>query len=205
MDQGGNYWTLFIPGIWKVLHAVLQSRHLAFQGIRPVSGKGVDEGTLTLFRRADLTPEVMRAILDLQARPPGTGQDKHRSAFAKAARAAAAVATTWGARFKRTNNCFTETKTGRTLQVVSGHRPDLTGVFSFKLNPKSLARLRERENSWVALVPAEGDIFVLAPLVAIPWRGGSKDNAYVTLRFDGSGRPLNAPEGAEAIRLEGEN
>jgi hypothetical protein len=25
MDQGGNYWTLFTPGIWKVLHAVLHS------------------------------------------------------------------------------------------------------------------------------------------------------------------------------------
>jgi len=24
MTQGGNYWTLFTPGIWKVLHAVLQ-------------------------------------------------------------------------------------------------------------------------------------------------------------------------------------
>jgi hypothetical protein len=23
MIQGGNYWTLFTPGIWKVLHAVL--------------------------------------------------------------------------------------------------------------------------------------------------------------------------------------
>ncbi len=23
MTQGGNYWTLFTPGIWKVLHAVL--------------------------------------------------------------------------------------------------------------------------------------------------------------------------------------
>jgi hypothetical protein len=27
-DQGGNYWTLFTPGIWKVLHAVLQFEHL---------------------------------------------------------------------------------------------------------------------------------------------------------------------------------
>jgi hypothetical protein len=26
MDQGGNYWTLFTPRIWKVLHAVLQFR-----------------------------------------------------------------------------------------------------------------------------------------------------------------------------------
>ena len=25
MNQGGNYWTLFTPGIWKVLHAVLHS------------------------------------------------------------------------------------------------------------------------------------------------------------------------------------
>lgn len=24
MDRGGNYWTLFTPGIWKVLHAVSQ-------------------------------------------------------------------------------------------------------------------------------------------------------------------------------------
>jgi transposase len=24
--QGGNYWTLFTPGTWKVLHAVLQLR-----------------------------------------------------------------------------------------------------------------------------------------------------------------------------------
>jgi len=23
MNQGGNYWTLFTPGIWKVLHAFL--------------------------------------------------------------------------------------------------------------------------------------------------------------------------------------
>jgi hypothetical protein len=28
MDQGGNYWTLFTPGIWKVLHAVLQLKAL---------------------------------------------------------------------------------------------------------------------------------------------------------------------------------
>ena len=26
MDQGGNYWTLFTPGIWKVLHAVLEPK-----------------------------------------------------------------------------------------------------------------------------------------------------------------------------------
>ena len=31
MNQGGNYWTLFTPGIWKVLHAVFQTgaRHVS--------------------------------------------------------------------------------------------------------------------------------------------------------------------------------
>jgi hypothetical protein len=29
MDQGGNFWPLFTPGIWKGLHAVLQSGTLA--------------------------------------------------------------------------------------------------------------------------------------------------------------------------------
>jgi hypothetical protein len=28
MNQGGNYWTLFTPGIWKVLHAVFQREDL---------------------------------------------------------------------------------------------------------------------------------------------------------------------------------
>ena len=39
-DQGGNYWTLFTPGIWKVLHAVLHSglcffRVFAMSQLRP--------------------------------------------------------------------------------------------------------------------------------------------------------------------------
>ena len=25
MSRGGNYWTLFTPGIWKLLHAVLHT------------------------------------------------------------------------------------------------------------------------------------------------------------------------------------
>ncbi len=185
-SQEGNHWL---------------SRHLAFQGVLPVSGKGVDEGDLTVFRRADLTPDVIRAVRDVQARPPGTGQDKHRAAFAKAERAAEAVAAAWGARFTRTNNCFTDAGTGRTLQVVSGRRPDLTGVFRFKLNPASLRRLQARGNSWVALVPAQGDVFLLVPLDAVPWRGGGKDNAYVTASFDASGRPVKPPNGAEEVRL----
>ena len=29
-DQGGNYWTLFTPRIWKVLHAILQAEEDGF-------------------------------------------------------------------------------------------------------------------------------------------------------------------------------
>jgi hypothetical protein len=28
-DQGGNFWALFTPGIWKVLHAVLHRTRVA--------------------------------------------------------------------------------------------------------------------------------------------------------------------------------
>ncbi len=33
MNQGGNYWTLFTPRIWKVLHAVFHRK--AFDEVRP--------------------------------------------------------------------------------------------------------------------------------------------------------------------------
>jgi hypothetical protein len=34
MNQGGNYWTLFTPGIWKVLHAVFH-KLCAVAGLAP--------------------------------------------------------------------------------------------------------------------------------------------------------------------------
>jgi chemotaxis response regulator CheB len=33
MDQGGNFWTLFTPGIWKGLYAVLQPVELITEGL----------------------------------------------------------------------------------------------------------------------------------------------------------------------------
>src|ERR1700722_19300486 len=40
-DQGGNYWTLFTPGIWKVLHAVLHPARPA-----PCARSGRQPGTV---------------------------------------------------------------------------------------------------------------------------------------------------------------
>ena len=180
-QQKGNFWL---------------SRHLKHQSVLPVSGPGVDEGELALFRRADCTPEVMRAVRLVQARPPGTPQEKHRLAFARALVAAKAVAALWGTEFRRVNNRFTDEAGGRVLQVVSGRRPDLTGVFSFSAAQTTLERLRALPGAWVALVPAQGDTFLLAPFGEIPWRGATLETGYITVRFDGRGRPLEMAEWA---------
>ena len=44
---------------------------------------------------------------------------------------------------------------------------------------------------------------MLAPLAAIAWHGGGKDNAYVSISFDAAGRPVDALEGAEEVELAG--
>ncbi len=138
----------------------------------------------------------MRAVRLVQARPPGTPQEKHRLAFARALVVAEAVAALWGAAFRRVNNRFTDEAGGRVLQVVSGRRPDLTGVFRFCTAPTALDRLRGYPGAWVALVPAQGDTILLVPFSEVPWRGATLQMKYITVRFDGRGRPLEMEEWA---------
>jgi hypothetical protein len=180
-DQENNHWL---------------SRHLKFQGVLPVSGRGIDDSDMTLFRRSECTPAVFEAVRRVQAGDAGSPQDKHRAAFARVGRVAELVAARWGARFQRTNNYFTDTETGRTLQVVSGRRPDLTGVYRFSLQQTSLQRLRASSGPWVALVPDHGDTFLLVPCDRVAWRGESLAAAYLTLRFDVHGQPLEMAEWA---------
>lgn len=173
------------------------SRHLTFLGIQPVSGKGVDGGATMLFRRADVGPAVKKAIRRLQRGAAGTPQDKHRRSFARAAQAAAAVTQEWGAVFTRDHNLFTDTATDRAVQVVSGRRPDLTGVFVFHLRTRTLDALHRQPDPWVALVPNEGERFLLIPADRVPWRGGDVaeiETRYLSVRFDGCGRPLELAE-----------
>ena len=174
------------------------SRHLQFLGVSPVSGPGVDDGMLTLFRREDCTPAVLDKVRGIKHKAPGTPQDKHRQAFARAAQAAACVEGFWNTEFRRTHNTFTERGGGRTLQVVSGRRPDATGVFVFSIAKSSLARLEDRANVWLALVPSDGDTFLLMPAHVAPWRGGAsaRETGYLTVRFDSLGQPLEMEEWA---------
>ena len=81
MDQGGNYWTLFPPGIWKLLHAVFQSRAAGpttTSELTPVSPRvglfqdwlrrhrGISERTIDRYGRM-----VMRLLAALGADPAG--------------------------------------------------------------------------------------------------------------------------------------
>jgi len=42
--QGGNYWTLITPEIWKVLHAVLHYKALGGGWEQPVTAQQLPEG-----------------------------------------------------------------------------------------------------------------------------------------------------------------
>jgi hypothetical protein len=179
------------------------SRHLRFLGVLPVSGPGTDSCKVSLFRRSDCTPEVMEAVRRIQARLPCSPQDKHPKAFNRVARAAAEIESRWGCKLKRANNRFEDPATGRTVQIVGGRRPEMTGVFIFHVRQQSLAHLRALSNAWVALVPSQGNTFLLLPCEQVQWRGEALEAGYVTVRFDGRGQPLEMAAWAVELPEEG--
>lgn len=166
------------------------TRHLRYLGIKPISGPKVDEGETTVFRRSDVTPEVLQRVARIRQRKTVKVPGLRQLGFARVAMAAEVIADTWGATFRRMNNRFTCETTGRIVQVVSGRRPDLTGVFLFTLNRASLAVLHGHRDPYVAMVPNEGPTFLLVPLAQVKWRGTSKDR-HITIRFDGAGEPVD--------------
>ena len=172
------------------------SRHLKFQDVLPVSGRGIDGSKMTLFRRGDITPAIVAAVRRVRERPSGRVPEKRRGASGRVERAAAAIACRWGADLDRTHNRFTDRVTGRVVQVVSGRRPDMTGVFVFRTRSRSLSGLSEEADAWVALVPSDGDTFLLVPFGRVPWHGSPSGTSYVRLPFDRLGRPLEMMEWA---------
>ncbi len=172
---------------------------MAFLGVKPVSGADVDGGYTNLFRRTDVGPAVIKEIRKPQRGKPGTPQDKHRGSFERVA-VAAVIASQWGATFTRDHNLFVDRTTGRAVQVISGRRPDLTGVFVFQTRLKSLAALDAFAEPWIALVPNEGSHFLLIPAAQAPWRGGAdQETRFASLRFDAKGKPLELTEWSRAI------
>jgi hypothetical protein len=170
------------------------TRHLKFLGVPMVSGHAAgDGGKLAVYRRADVTPEVLARVLAVRQREGVPTRELRQRGFERVALAAEVIGQVWGARLRRMHNRFTDQATGRVVQVVSGRRPDLTGVFVFNVQRESLEVLRAARDAWVALVPNQGDTFVLLPLDCVRWRGSSHSN-HVTVRFDGRGQPTEFGE-----------
>ena len=186
IGQGSNTWI---------------ARHLAFLGVKPISGKEVDGGYTNLFRRADVGPGVIKEIRRIQQGAPGTPQDKHRGSFERVAIVASGIAEQWGVNFTRSHNLFVDRVGGRSVLMISGRRPDITGVFVFHVLSKSLAALEASADPWVALVPNEGSHFLLIPAGQAPWRGdGDLDARYTSIRFDARGKPMELLEWLQPIR-----
>ena len=185
IGQGNNTWI---------------ARHLAFLGVQPISGKEIDGGYTNLFRRVDVGPRVIREIRRIRRGAPGTPQDKHRGSFARVATVAARIADLWGVKFTRTHNLFVHRATGRAVLLISGRRPDITGVFVFHALSKSLATLEALKDPWVGLVPNVGGHFLLVPAAQAPWRGGrDQETRFASISFDAWGKPMELLEWSNPI------
>jgi len=70
-------------------------------------------------------------------------------------------------------------------------------VFVFHIRSQTLAAVHEKPDPWIALVPNEGEHFLLIPADRVPWRGGGAaeiETRYLSVRFDGRGQPLELAE-----------
>lgn len=169
------------------------TRHLRHLGVQPVSGPGADDGLIAVFRRADVTPVLLARVESIRQRKNEPTRPLRQRGFERVAQAAARIADIWGADLRRVNNRFIDDATGRVVQVVSGRRPDLTGVFLFNVQRESLAVLRDAREAFVALVPNDGGAFLLIPLASVRWRGTGVAH-HVTVRFNGQGQPTEFSE-----------
>lgn len=165
------------------------ARLLEFGGIRPISGPGIDGSEATLLRRSDCTPEALDAVRRRQAKPAAGAVERRRLAFERVGRAARTVAGRWHAEFDRRNNHFMDPKGGRVLQIIVGARASMTGGLVFDIGVPNHARLAGAREAWVALVPREGEHFLLVPFGLLSWRRDSSGTGRTTVAFDKDGRP----------------
>ena len=101
-------------------------------------------------------------------RPSAIGQRK--AAADRVPLVAALVGRLWNADFRNVGNAYTDRRSGRVLQVISGHRPEKTGVMRFTLANTTLKALKSPDDVWFAFVPNEGEEFLLVPIGDVQWR-----------------------------------
>jgi hypothetical protein len=180
------------------------TRHLQFLGVQAVSDRTMVKGTQTLFRRADLHADLLRQVS--KGNKP-SAQAVRGHGYQRVVRVSELIGKMWNACLSRQNNRFSDMSTGRVVQIVSGRRPGRTGAFHFHIQKASLDRLRQVKDAFVALVPAEGQYFLLLPLTHLPVRGGGAagrgTSNHVSVGFDGSGKPLSLAEWAVSMADDG--
>ena len=137
------------------------------EGVAPVSGPGVDAGGQFLFRREEITPEILKQALQFRVKPPVAEQ--RTNARNRTDLVLEEVGRRWGSAPVRRRNLLTFAETGRTVLAVSGTRVSLVGRFTFHVTPPTFRKLLEARDAWVALIPSGGDFFLLVPFDRITW------------------------------------
>lgn len=191
-----------LAGIGK--HASTSVTHdLLRAGVRAVSGPSVDEAVSHLFLRRDVTPKVIEAARRLREKAPVL--DQREAARSRTDAVLGQVAHMWGGKIVRRRNMLSFEDSGRTLFAVSGCQVSLVGRFVFTIHPATITKLKQAHDAWVAIIPAEGDLFLLVPFNRITWpphRGSSEGKVkWLSIRF----KPEVAPEWEEyGLRLVGD-
>ena len=142
-------------------------RDLVTLGVRPVSGPGVDDAGTYLFRRSDLTADVLARVGTLRNKPDLPVQ--RELARSRVDLALQTVAKMWGGEISRRRNTLAFPARGRVVHAVAGTRVSLVGRFTFHLDPATYAKLASEVDAWLAFVPAEVPGFLLVPLGDINW------------------------------------
>jgi transposase-like protein len=143
------------------------ARDLITLGVRPVSGPGVDAAGTYLFRRPDLTADVLARVGAVRKKPDL--QTQRELARSRVDLALQAVATMYGGKTSRRRNTLAVPKWGRVVHAVAGTRVSLVGRFTFHLEAETYAKLALEDDAWLALVPSEGPGFLLMSLKDIEW------------------------------------
>ena len=92
-------------------------------------------------------------------------------------RALGHVAARWGGEAVRRRNTLAFPAAGRLVHAVGGTRVSLIGRFTFHVEPATYARLAASPDGWLALVPTEGERFLLVPFRGIVWPRHQGDDA----------------------------
>lgn len=168
------------------------AERLRFMGLHPVLEDGTyDRAGMRLFRRADVTADVVARLRPPPAAGAGSRSRAAGEAFALAERVGAAVSSTLGVPLRRAWNGFADEGGSTYVQVIAGRRRRVCSKYVFRFNPAMRARLDAAPSGWVALAPLGQDYFLMVPWVvagAAAGRpsGNDRFHLYVPVSHDGA-------------------